>query len=145
VGKLKVTQHISFRVKSDLIYLKEVLSRFETLRQEWISEKDWLQSQLALAEAFTNAVRHAHKNKPPETMIEIEINIGEEEIKIQVWDFGQPFQLESLKQRVNHQGEFATGGRGVEILQKIADDLRYDRISDNRNCLTIRKKLSLAN
>lgn len=69
MGKLEVTQHISFRVKSDLIYLKEVLSRFETLRQEWISEKDWLQSQLALAEAFTNAVRHAHKNKPPKLLL----------------------------------------------------------------------------
>ncbi len=144
-GKLKVFHHISFKVKSDLIYLKDVLSQFESVKQGWICEKDWLQCQLALAEGFTNAVRHAHKNKPPETLIEIEISLSREEITIQVWDYGQPFQLESLQERLKHQQELATGGRGIEILQKIADNLSYDRTPDNRNCLVIRKKLTINN
>lgn len=142
---MKVFHHISFKVKSDLIYLKDVLSQFETVKQGWINEKDWLHCQLALAEGFTNAVRHAHKNEPPETLIEIDITVSEEEITIQVWDYGQPFQLESLQQRIKPQEELATGGRGIEILQKIADNLSYDRTSDNRNRLMIRKKITVNN
>lgn len=143
--ELKVYHHISFKVKSDLNYLKDVLSQFESLKQGWISEKDWLQCQLALAEGFTNAVRHAHKNRPPETLIEINITVGEEEIKIQIWDYGQPFQLESIQEKISQPQELATGGRGIEILQKIADNLSYDRTPDNRNRLMIRKKLTMDN
>lgn len=35
------------------------------------------------------------------------------------------------------------GGRGIEILNKIADQLISSRTEDNRNCLLIVKNLSL--
>jgi serine/threonine-protein kinase RsbW len=35
--------------------------------------------------------------------------------------------------------EQAGGGRGIAILQKIADHLSYKRTDDNRNCLLIVK------
>ncbi|MBL1211004.1 ATP-binding protein, partial [Geminocystis sp. GBBB08] len=63
---MKPSQYTYFQVKTDLIYLEEVLLQFESVKQDWIRQKDWLQCQLALAEGFTNAVRHAHRNKPLE-------------------------------------------------------------------------------
>lgn len=138
---MKVSQEISFQVKTDLVYLEEVLHRFEAMRQSWINQKDWLQCQLALAEGFTNAVRHAHKNISSETPIDIEIKVTPKEIKIKIWDYGQPFQLKSVSKRVYSMEELASGGRGIEILQKIADELNYDHLPDNRNCLVIKKIL----
>jgi serine/threonine-protein kinase RsbW len=138
---LKVSQKIFFQVKTDLVYLEEVLHRFEAMKQSWINQKDWLECQLALAEGFTNAVRHAHKNRSSETLIDIEIKVTSEEIKIQIWDYGQPFQLKSVSKPVYSLEELSSGGRGIEILQKIADELEYDHLPDNRNCLMIKKIL----
>lgn len=138
---LKIPQQKYFQVKSDLIYLKEVLRQFESIRQKWVTQKDWLLCQLALAEAFTNAVRHAHKNKPSETPIDIEIKVTEEEINIKMWDYGQPFELTSVLKPTSSRRNLASGGRGIEILLKIADELKYNRLPDNRNCLLIKKNL----
>jgi len=66
---------ISFQVDSDLRSLDTVLKYFQQLEPAGIPQKDWLQCQLALAEGFTNAVRHAHRHLPPEIPIEIEIEI----------------------------------------------------------------------
>ncbi len=144
---MKTSHQISFQVKSDLVYLEEVLSRFEGLKKNWITSKIWLQCQLALAEGFTNAVRHAHCDQPVDTPIEIEIFLNDQEILIKIWDNGEPFLLETAHQEKKEEKKdnLATGGRGINIMQKIADELRYDRLDDDRNCLIIRKKIIVEN
>ena len=115
------------------------MAGFEQLNQPFIPRKVWLQCQLALAEGFTNAVRHAHKNLPPETPISVEIALFEEYLEIRVWDRGHPFDLEQRLRNLEHKvDDQAGGGRGIVILQKIADFLSYTRSGD-RNCLLIRK------
>lgn len=131
-------------------YLEEVLSQFQTLNQHWINQKEWLQCQLALAEGFTNAVRHAHRNKPVDTPIDVIISVNSEEVYIEIWDYGLPFQFPPPTPPDSNENQFATGGRGIDILHKIADDLSYVRqecdVFDSayppRNCLIIRKKLT---
>jgi serine/threonine-protein kinase RsbW len=97
---------------------------------------------LALAEGFTNAVRHAHHNLPTEVPIEIEIAILEQSLELRIWDYGPPnFDLQAyiknlpLRQKQNHRLD--TNGRGIPILLKIADRLSYFRTEDGRNCLLI--------
>ena len=133
---------ISFHVQSDLSHLEKVLGQFETLNQEWVNPKDWLQCQLALAEGFTNAVRHAHKKLPPDTSIEIEIIVSKVAITIKIWDYGEKFDLNLGEKSLAQQNRnYSTGGRGIAILKKIADYLSYDRCDDHRNCLIIHKKI----
>ncbi len=139
---LKVRYKVFFEVRSDLNCLEEVLSQFDKMRQNWIDQRDWLECQLALAEGFTNAVKHAHKDKPIDTPIEIEIDLNQEEITISIWDCGSPFDLKSIKITQQEEEEWKESGRGIEILKKIADDLSYDRLPDSRNRLKIRKRLS---
>jgi serine/threonine-protein kinase RsbW len=140
---LNFSKQISFKVKSDLLFLEQVLAEFAKIYEPWVSKKDWLQCQLALAEGFTNAVRHAHKNLPNEETIFIEIGLTKEEITMKIWDWGGPFDLESkldsIKDKKDH---LAGGGRGIEILQKIADQLDYFRTDNNQNCLLIVKKIN---
>jgi len=87
---------ISFQVDSDLKSLDSVLKYFEQFKQAGIPQKDWLHCQLALAEGFTNAVRHAHRHLPPEIPIEIEIEITRSQMEIRIWDRGYAFDLEDF-------------------------------------------------
>lgn len=127
-------------VPTDLKELDQVLSWFDQLYQPSIPKKVWLQCQLALAEGFTNAVRHAHKDLPPNIPVDIEVTLFPEYLEMRIWDQGSPFDLEQRLQELDHKvDEQAGGGRGIAIMQKIADKLSYTRTDDNRNCLLIRK------
>jgi serine/threonine-protein kinase RsbW len=134
---------VFLKLESDLKALDQVLGDFDQLNQPWIPRKDWLQCQLALAEGFTNAVRHAHKNLPRDIPIEIEINLEQDGLEIRIWDYGSPFDLNAFLAN-NHKNidQFAGHGQGLPILKKIATHLSYLRTEDNRNCLLIVKPFS---
>lgn len=139
---MNTSAQLSFQVESKLTHLEEVLSNFESLKRQWIPSKVWLQCQLALAEGFTNAVRHAHWDKPSDTPIKIQIDLSSEEIIIRIWDYGKYFQLDDicLYEDENSQRD-AIGGRGIRIMQQIANELSYERLPDSRNCLVIKKNI----
>lgn len=125
---------------TDLKALDQVLTWFDQFNQGSIPKKVWIQCQLALAEGFTNAVRHAHKNLTPNVPIDIEVTLFPQALELRVWDQGPPFDLEGRIQELEKSvDDLAGGGRGIAILQKIADKLSYTRTDDNRNCLLIVK------
>ena len=131
-------------VSTDLHCLKQVLSWFDQCRQPSSPHFVWLQCQLALAEAFTNAVRHAHRDKPQETPIEIEVSASDRAIELRIWDMGAGFNLEHCLQRGQRRVDTsAEGGRGLSIIQQMADGLSYSRMPDQRNCLVIIKQFSV--
>lgn len=120
--------------------LEPVLSWFDELNQPYIPQKVWLQCQLAIAEGFTNAVRHAHKNLPSEIPVNVEVSVSLHQLEIRIWDQGPPFDLEGKIQQLVKAGEHMGGsGRGILILRRIADELSYTRTDDDRNCLLIIK------
>ena len=133
-------QFFQLQVNSDLSALPQVLSWFEQLQQPSIPTSIWLACQTALAEGFDNAVRHAHKALPPETPIDIEVKIFTQSLEIQIWDNGPAFDFESHLQQLPEEIDvMAESGRGVNLMQQIADCLSYTRTPDNRNCLLIVK------
>lgn len=126
---------------TDLKALDQVLLWFDQHYQSSIPKKVWLQCQLALAEGFTNAVRHAHKGLSPDVPIQLEITLSPQYLEMRIWDQGLPFDLEQRLQKLDQKSDsMAGGGRGIAILQKIADQLSYTRTDDNRNCLLIVKR-----
>ncbi|MGD1715094.1 ATP-binding protein [Hydrocoleum sp. CS-953] len=138
--KLPKFHQADLQVCSDLGENDKVLSWFEQLHQAPIPKKVWLECELALAEAFTNATRHAHKYLPTETLIDIEVKIYTDYLEIRIWDYGQPFDLlKWLKEQPTQTDIFVGGGRGIKLMYAIADNISYTRTSDNRNCLLIAK------
>lgn len=138
--KLSAYQTNHLQLQTDLKVLPEVLSWFEKLHQPPINKQIWVQCQLALAEAFTNAVRHAHEGKSAEIPIDIEVTISDRWIEIRVWDYGSYFDLrEKLNQMPKKEENEGPGGRGLQLMDSIADRLSYTRSEDNRNCLSIVK------
>jgi serine/threonine-protein kinase RsbW len=117
---LKILKNIYFQANSDLKALDRVLSNFNQLDGYWIPKIVWLQCQLALAEAFTNVVRHAHKKLSSEALISVEVTLLEKSIEIRVWDYGEPFNLEAFIQNYGDRQRRIDGGRGIMILHRIA-------------------------
>ncbi|MDY6937532.1 MAG: anti-sigma regulatory factor [Cyanobacteriota bacterium] len=131
------------QVSTDLAALARVLSWFDRFESPQISQRIWLQCKTALAEGFTNAVRHAHKNKPADVPIEIEVTQSPQRLEIRILDYGPPFNLEEKLNTLPEEIDIeATGGRGLKIMNSIADFLSYTRIPPDRNCLLIIKYYS---
>lgn len=129
------------QVKTDLNSLGQVLSWFDQLAYPTMPLNIWLQCQIALAEAFTNTVRYAHSSKPADTPIEIEVTFSRSALEIRIWDYGTEFDLENFLQKAPPVSEQAEGGRGLRLMEKIADGLAYRRTEDQRNCLLIVKNI----
>jgi cellulose synthase (UDP-forming) len=136
-------QSFQIQVNTEPKDLSQVFSWFEQLRQPSIPATVWLECQTALAEGFDNAVRHAHRELPAETPIEIQVTIFTQSIEIRIWDHGCDFDFEEhMQQMPDEVDEMAEGGRGVGIMKRIADHLSYTRSLDHRNCLLIIKSYS---
>jgi serine/threonine-protein kinase RsbW len=130
----------SLKVDTDLSALGHVLSWFDRFASPNISQQVWLQCKTALAEGFTNAVRHAHKNQSSTVPVEIEVRKSSTSLEIRILDYGPPFNLEEkLKTLPDEIDVEATGGRGLKIMSSIADGLSYTRIDTQRNCLLLIK------
>ncbi|MFP4299095.1 MAG: ATP-binding protein [Spirulinaceae cyanobacterium] len=141
-------QEFNLQLKTQLESLEEVLEWFEGIALKYLSDQAYWQCQLALTEGFTNAVRHAHQNLPATTPIDLKILLFDRVLEIQVWDCGQPFDLEAeLQTRLEQKAykldcdlvELTEGGRGLVWMHELMDDLTYTRTPDRRNCLTLRK------
>lgn len=140
---MEVSKQAHLQINTDLGALTQILSWFDQFKGTTISSSVWLQCQLALAEGFTNAVRHAHKNYPQETPIDIEITLFDQLLEIRIWDVGTGFDLnQRLNQMPLEIDQDAEGGRGLRLMQQMSDSLSYTQTADRRNCLLIVKKFS---
>lgn len=134
------------QVRTDLKALAEVLQWFEQFNLPCFPANLWWQCQTALAEGFTNAVRHAHNGLPESTPIDIDVEICDHYLEIRIWDWGKPFDLEAKLASIS-QEPFDTlekeNGRGLIFMRKLTDEVCYTRTPDQRNCLLMRKNFRL--
>lgn len=138
--KLQVLKKAALQVNTGQSALEPVLSWFAQLYEQRIPTSVWIRCQLALAEGFTNAVRHAHEGKRPDLPVEIDVTVSAESVEIKIWDSGPPFDLEQKIQDMSKTVDpEASGGRGLKLMKDIADSLSYTRTADGRNCLSIVK------
>jgi serine/threonine-protein kinase RsbW len=140
---LDMVQRDHLTVNSELKLLNQVQQWFEQFCKQNLphlrSSDDLLlyRLNLALAEGFTNAVRHAHHALPPETTIDIGLTLWVDRIEIRIWDWGKPFDPDSLKEP--EPGTLQVGGYGWFLLRRLADQVTYERHANSRNCLLIVK------
>ncbi|MEC4815261.1 MAG: anti-sigma regulatory factor [Scytonema sp. PMC 1069.18] len=139
---LSIVQQDHLAVKSELKLLNQVQQWFEAFCLQNLPQLGWSESQLyrlnlALAEGFTNAVRHAHRALPPETTIEIDVSLWNDRLEIRIWDQGKPFNPDAIAEP--EPGTLQVGGYGWFLLRRLADCVVYERGADGRNCLLIVK------
>lgn len=88
-------QKIHLKLNTDLKAVTQILSQMEQLESLPIPEAVLHQCKLAAIEGFTNAVRHAHKDLPEETPIELEVTVFNGSLEIAIWDSGKPFDFQA--------------------------------------------------
>jgi serine/threonine-protein kinase RsbW len=96
------------QLNTDINAVAQVLSWLEHLDPLPIPQAVLHQCKLAVVEGFTNAVRHAHKNLPKETPIELEITVFNERLEIKIWDGGKPFDFQAkLQEKLLEKSPFS--------------------------------------
>ncbi|MBE9095396.1 ATP-binding protein [Tychonema sp. LEGE 07203] len=108
-------QHFSLQVNTEMNALIIVLDWFEQLKDLSLPNEVWFQFQLALAEGFTNAVRHAHKNLPVETPVQLEITVFNGRLELKVWDCGTGFDFDAKLEEII--GTDTKPGLDLEVLK----------------------------
>jgi len=92
---------------------------------------------VVLTEAMANAICHANACDPSKE-IKVQISVSDQELKIRVFDQGTGFDIEKLSQlRIKKTAE---GGRGIQIIFKLMDQVKYSK-ADKGNVLEMIKRL----
>ncbi|MEZ2234371.1 ATP-binding protein [Microcoleus sp.] len=86
---------LNLEVNTDLNDVTKVFELFEQLQDLSFPSETWYALQLAVVEGFTNAVRHAHKNLPVETPIQLEVMVFHGRLEFRIWDGGVYFDLDA--------------------------------------------------
>jgi serine/threonine-protein kinase RsbW len=75
---------------------------------------------LVAGEAFTNIVRHAHRNVP-HAQVEIHLQVFPDAVALTFEDQGAPFDLATVPDL--DPAELRIGGRGVYLMRALMDEL----------------------
>ena len=133
-----------FSCTSEIDQVQHILVWLEGLDLELSAAALW-ECRIILVEAFTNAVRNAHKNQDDSQTVNLVIEMWPGWLEIQVWDRGShfdlPVTLEAMRRRNEAEPLRYGSGRGLLLMEKVSDRLVYERRGD-RNCLIARKKLN---
>lgn len=126
-------------IPSDLKFLSIVESwLLGTLELELGDSVDWPRQssrlRLALVEAYSNVVRHAHRNQPNLPVL-IRLEVKERDIIVEIWDHGQGFDLSTyLPPKPDDKQE---SGYGWLIMNRLMDRVEYRLQVNGRNCLKL--------
>ena len=133
----RVEMEISVRTHSHLRYtefLHEILRQLELELNLEESRRDWL--SLSLREAINNAVIHGN-NQDPKKWLEVGFLVTASRLTIKVWDEGEGFSPEELEDPTTSENLYKPRGRGVFLIRKFVDEVKFSRDPDGRFCVTM--------
>ncbi|MEA5570328.1 anti-sigma regulatory factor, partial [Calothrix sp. UHCC 0171] len=103
---------------------------------DWSKQSNRL--RLVLVEAYSNAVRHAHRDKPNAPIL-IRLELQEREIALEIWDRGNGFDLSEYF--APSPSDKQEGGYGWLIMNRLMDKVEYQLEVNGGNCLKLETTL----
>ncbi len=91
---------------------------------------------LAVHEAISNVIRHAHRDQA-NALLHIECYLAGDRVEICVLDEGEPFDLTAVPDM--DPTELRIGGRGVFLMRTLMDELSCQRRGERGNVLRMVK------
>ena len=139
-------KHQKFRLKIPSVTENLHLIRDFTIK---IAQKagfdDEKQEQIALAvdEACTNVIKHAH-NFDARRLIDILISVDAEKIQITITDKGRGFNINEVRDPdlQKYAQESRHGGLGIYLIKTLMDDVQYDFKPGIKNQVQLTKYIS---
>jgi serine/threonine-protein kinase RsbW len=133
-------------IPSDLKFLKIVEDwLLGALEVELGSEVDWPNQasrlRLVLVEAYSNVVRHAHKDQP-NLPVSIRLELRGRDVLMEIWDHGNGFDLDTYLPP--NPADLKDGGYGWLILNRLMDKVEYRLQVNGKNCLMLEKTLPIS-
>jgi serine/threonine-protein kinase RsbW len=128
--------------------------RFLAVAEDWLLSSlklemgeaiDWTRQssrlRLALVEAYSNVVRHAHREQPNLPVI-LRLELQGQDLVLEIWDSGQGYDPTNYvppnpEAKQEH-------GYGWLILNRLMDRVEYRLQIDGRNCLKLEANLQEA-
>jgi len=95
------------------------------------SKEDKFAVQLALEEAFLNALKHGNK-MGADKLVKIDYLVNPEKVEIFVEDEGEGFDPESVPDPRSGENLFRTSGRGLFLMRAYMDVVEYN---ERGNCV----------
>ena len=115
---------------------------FSTLKLSLDDDVDWTRQtarlRLALVEAYSNVVRHAHYEQPNIPIV-FKLEVRDRDLSLEIWDQGKgcnplDYQMPSPQDKQEH-------GYGWLILNRLMDRVEYKLQIDGSNCLKLEANL----
>lgn len=130
-------------VPSDLSFLSIVEDWLLGCLKVQLGESvDWSRQstrlRLALVEAYSNAVRHAHKNKPNVPIL-LRLELKNRELALEIWDHGEGFDMSTYFPP--NPSDKKEGGYGWLIMNRLMDKVEYQLQVNGANCLKLEATL----
>lgn len=94
---------------------------------------------LAVHEASTNIIRHAHGNQS-HLPLTVSVRASESVFEIKIADQGQPFDFDSVPDL--DPAEIREGGRGVFLIRRLMDEVTCSPLDGGGNEMHMVKKLA---
>ncbi len=105
------------------------------LQSAGIAEDCLAEVEVALSEACTNVFHHAGAGEN----YEVAINIGDEQLTMEVVDSGAGFGWQSTESTMPH--EMAEAGRGLALMSAFSDHALFDTVRGDGGSVHLMKKL----
>lgn len=126
-------------VPSDLKFLTIVENwLIGSLQAELGESVDWAKHsnrlRLVLVEAYSNVVRHAHRNQPNLPVL-MRLELRGRDIHLEIWDYGRGYDLSTYLPP--NPDELQEHGYGWLILNRLMDKVEYRLQINGRNCLKL--------
>ncbi|MEA5497007.1 anti-sigma regulatory factor [Limnoraphis robusta Tam1] len=125
--------------------------RFLTVVENWLLSSlevelghhiDWPRQsnrfRLVLAEAYSNVIRHAHKDQPHLPII-IRLELQERDIALEVWDCGSGYEVDEYTPP--NPEDRQESGYGWLIMNRLMDRVDYCLQINGHNCLRLEASL----
>ncbi|MEH1919839.1 ATP-binding protein [Nostoc sp.] len=94
--------------------------------------------RLALVEAYSNAVRHAHRDQPNLPIL-LRLEVKDRDLALEIWDYGEGFDMSNYY--APNPMEKQEGGYGWLIMNRLMDKVDYKLQINGANCLKLEATL----
>jgi serine/threonine-protein kinase RsbW len=115
------------RIQSSISSIRIVENAIDTASGELgISKENYGKILVSTLEAVNNAILHGNKSDPQKKVI-ILISFKNEELIIKISDEGMGFKPKEVPDPTIPQNREALNGRGVFLMNKLADKIKYSK------------------